>query len=155
MTLVWDSRAAHSAVPCSLLPVIAKQGPEHDSCPLPMAGAAPSAQADPPPALQLPSSRCILQHPDGFSPSSPTPPAAPSPPAARPVHVADDGQVSGGLQDGEPDADAPCLLSHRPPVVTDALVGIQADLHTVVEQGEEGCQGTGCHKDGDEAKLQD
>lgn len=111
MTLVWDSRAAHSAVPCSLLPVIARQGPEHDSCPLPMAGAAPSAQADPPPALQLPSSR-------------------------------------------EPDANALCLLSHRPPVATDALVGIQAD-HTVVEQGEEGCQGTGCHKDGDEAKLQD
>lgn len=66
------------------------------------------------------------------SPNSLTPPAAPSWPAA---------QVSDDLQDGEPGANAPCLLSHRLLVVTDALVGIQADFHLVVEQGEEGCQG--------------
>lgn len=91
-----------------------------------------------------------------FLPNSPVPLAAPSPPARYCLaYVADDGQVSDGLQDGEPDANALCSLSHQPPVVTDELVGIQADLHPVVEQGKEGCQGTGRHKDGDEAALQD
>lgn len=56
------------------------------------------------------------------------------------------GQVSDDLQDGEPQDNAPNLLSRRPSVVTDALVGIQAHLHPVVEQGKEGARGQAATK---------
>ena len=45
-------------------------------------------------------------------------------------------------------------LGHRPPRLTDELLGVQSDLHPVVEEGEQGSQGEGGHEDGDETELE-
>lgn len=66
----------------------------------------------------------------------------------------DDGEVRQGLQDVEPHADVLRTLGHGPPVLAHKLVGVQAHLGPVVEQGKERRQGERCHKDGDEAKLE-
>lgn len=44
---------------------------------------------------------------------------------------------------------------HRPAQLGDELLGIQADLDDVVQQREQRGEGEGCHKQGDEAKLDD
>jgi len=69
-------------------------------------------------------------------------------------HVGDDGQVRQGFQDVEPDADVLGALGHRPAVLARELVRVQADLHPVVEEGEERRQGERRHEDGDEPKLE-
>ena len=45
-------------------------------------------------------------------------------------------------------------LGHRPPRLTDELLGVQSDLHPVVEEGEQGSQGEGRHEDRDETELE-
>ena len=40
------------------------------------------------------------------------------------------------------------------PGLTDKLLGVQANLHPVVEESEERGEGEGSYKDGDEAKLE-
>lgn len=70
------------------------------------------------------------------------------------THVGDDGQVRQGLQYVEPDSDVLGALSHRPAVLARKLVGVQTDLHPVVEEGEERREGERCHEDGDESKLE-
>ena len=54
-----------------------------------------------------------------------------------------------------------CLTPHNSPFsdsspcLTDKLLGVQPDLHPVVEEGEQWSQREGRHEDGDEAKLED
>ena len=58
------------------------------------------------------------------------------------------------LENGEPDADILGALRHRSPRLADELLGVEADLHPVVEQREEGRQGEGRHEDRQETELQ-
>ena len=46
-------------------------------------------------------------------------------------------------------------LRHGPPSLADELLGVQPDLHPVVEEGEQGGQGEGRHEDCDETELED
>ena len=46
-------------------------------------------------------------------------------------------------------------FSDSSPRLTDKFLGVQPDLHPVVEEGEQGSQREGRHEDGDEAKLED
>ena len=68
--------------------------------------------------------------------------------------IADNRQLGDHLHDGEPDPDVLGPLGHGPPGLTDELLGVQSDLHPVVEEGEQGSQGEGRHEDGDETELE-
>ena len=70
------------------------------------------------------------------------------------AYIADNRQLGNHLHDSEPDPDILGPLRHRPPGITDELLGVQSDLHPVVDQGEQGGQGEGRHEDCYEAKLQ-
>ena len=69
--------------------------------------------------------------------------------------IADHRQLSDHLHDGEPDPDVLGSLRHRPPGLTDKLLGVQSDLHPVVEQRKERRQREGRNEDCYETKLQD
>ena len=69
--------------------------------------------------------------------------------------IADNRQLSDHLHDGEPDPDVLRPLRHGPPGLADELLGVQPDLHPVVEEGEQGGQGEGRHEDCDEPELED
>ena len=69
-------------------------------------------------------------------------------------YIADDGQLGDHLHDLEPDPDILGPLGHGPPRLADELLGVQPDLHPVVEEGEQGGQGEGRHEDCDETELE-
>ena len=69
--------------------------------------------------------------------------------------IADNSQLSDHLHDGEPDPDVLRSLRHGPSGLADELLGVQPDLHPVVDEGEQGRQGEGRHEDCDETKLED
>ena len=69
-------------------------------------------------------------------------------------YITDDSKVGDQLHDPEPDADVLRPLGHGPACLADELLGVQSDLHPVVEEGKQGRQGEGRHEDCDEAKLQ-
>ena len=69
-------------------------------------------------------------------------------------HIADNSQLSDHLHNPEPDPDVLRPLRHGPPGLADELLGVQPDLHPVVEEGEQGGQGEGRHEDCDETKLE-
>ena len=70
-------------------------------------------------------------------------------------HIADNSQLSDHLHNPEPDPDVLRPLRHGPPGLADELLGVQPDLHPVVEEGEQGGQGEGSHEDCNEAELED
>ena len=70
------------------------------------------------------------------------------------THIADDRQLRDHLHDPEPDADVLRPLGHGPPCLADELLGVQSDLHPVVEESKQGRQGEGRHEDGDETELE-
>lgn len=57
------------------------------------------------------------------------------------------------LQDGKPDADVLSSFHHRAAIFSYKLLSIQSRLHPVINESEERSEGTGCHEDGDETKL--
>lgn len=59
------------------------------------------------------------------------------------------------VKDGEPDANVLGSFWHRSSGLTNELLGIESDLHPVVEEGEERGKWKGGNEDGDEPKLQD
>lgn len=69
------------------------------------------------------------------------------------THVAEDGEVGDGFEDVEPDANILDPFSPGPATLAEVLVGVQADLHHVVGEGEEGSQGEGRHEERHEAVL--
>ena len=70
-------------------------------------------------------------------------------------YITDNSQLSDHLHNPEPDPDILRPLRHGPPGLADELLGVQPDLHPVVEEGEQGGQGEGSHEDCDEAELED
>ena len=70
-------------------------------------------------------------------------------------YIAYDCQLSQHLHNPEPDPNILCSFCHSSPCFTDKLLGIQPDLHPVVQQGKQRGQGEGCYEYGDEAKLKD
>ena len=68
--------------------------------------------------------------------------------------IADNSQLSDHLHDGEPDPDVLRSLRHGPSGLADELLGVQPDLHPVVEEGEERGEGEGRHEYGNKTKLE-
>ena len=73
----------------------------------------------------------------------------------RATHITDDRQLCQSVQYGEPDPYVLSTLGNHSPGLTDKLLGVQSQLHPVVKQGEQRCQGKGGHEHGDKTKLQD
>jgi hypothetical protein len=64
-------------------------------------------------------------------------------------------QPPDSLQDGEPDANVLDALGHWTSVVDEKLLGVEAQLEDVVEEGEERSQGKGRDEDCNETVLDD
>lgn len=69
------------------------------------------------------------------------------------TNIGEDGEVSDALQDAKPDANVLDPLCPGTPALTQVLVGINADLHNVVEQRKDWSKRESCHKDSDKPVL--
>ena len=70
------------------------------------------------------------------------------------TYIGEDGDKGKALQDLQPDSDGACFEGGRTSPQTRELVSVEADLHDVVEEGEERGEREGRHEESHKNKLQ-